>query len=188
MTSLMPALKMVSGISRRRHQWAKGWKRWVYFDLLPQKIQNLTEISPDGGHFGRDSIPEGNFSAGDLAADVPAKLHPPEGFRQQIDGVGMGDGPVEVAEDGHPTGFGTGVIHEIPADPRQGVRGADRGRPRVRKMGQPPRSGLRTAETNEIILQVGPGAQQKTFSSAERQEMLIAFFGHSSIHTIAARN
>jgi len=31
-------------------------------------------------------------------------------------------------------------------------------------MGQSPGSGLLTAETNEIILQVGPGAQPKSFS------------------------
>ena len=99
----------------------KGRKGFVDFNPLPEKIQDLIEAAPDGGHFGRDTVAKGNFSAGDLAADVPAKLHTAEGLSQQIYGVGMGDGPVEVAEDGHPAGFGSGVTHEILEDPRQGL-------------------------------------------------------------------
>ena len=142
----------------------EGRKRFVDFNPLPEEIQDLIQAAPDGGHFGRDSVPERYLSAGDLAADVPAKLHPPEGLSQQIDGVGMGDGPVEVAEDGHPTGSGTGVAHENPADPRQGMRGVDPGRAPERKMGRHPHPGLVPVKTNEIILQVGPGAQPKSFS------------------------
>ena len=120
---------MVRGISRLRHHWAKGGKDASISDTLPEKFQDLIEVAPDGGHFGRDSVPERDLSAGDLAADVPAKLHAPEGFRQQIDGVGMGDGPVEVAEDGHPTGLGTGGNHGVQAGKRKSVYVADRGRP-----------------------------------------------------------
>ena len=61
----------------------------------------------------------------------------------------------------------------------RGCAGPTEAGPRVRKMGQSPGPGLLTAETNEIILQVSAGTQQKSFSSAERQKMLIAFFGHS---------
>ena len=119
----------------------KGWKRWVYFDLPPQKIQDLTEVPPDGGHFGRDAVAEGYFSAGDLAADVLPKLHASKGLRQQIDGVGVGDGPVEVAEDGHATGWSAGGIHGIQADEPKRVCGADRSRPPGEKSGSVSRSG-----------------------------------------------
>ena len=103
----------------------KGWKGFVDRDPLPEKIQDLIEVAPDGGHFGSDAVPERYFSAGDLAADVPAKLHAPEGLRQQVDGVGMGDGAVEVAENGHPTGLGTGSVHGVQAGKRKSVYGAD---------------------------------------------------------------